>query len=231
MSKHLTRRAFLRSGAIVAAGATLAACAPQAAAPAPTVEAPKAEAPKAEAPAADAPKPTEAPAAAAPTGVPVSWWVGWANLTPAVESLQKTPEFKEALGGNTFEFKPGLNAEGWLTAVAGGTPPDGGSNMDYVQFMAKGSCVDIGDLMKASGKVNKEMFLPDPYNNGFWQGKQYGMPGLEAGPNYGLNYNADLVKAAGSGSGRTAADMGRPARLAQKADDQGCLRQRQTVRP
>jgi multiple sugar transport system substrate-binding protein len=127
----------------------------------------------------------------------VQWWVGWGNLTPAVESLQKTPEFKEALGGNTFEFKPAVNGEAMLTAIAGGTPPDGASNLDYVQFMAKGALVDVGDLIKASSKVKQDMFLPDPWNNGQWQGKQYGLPGLEAGPNYGLNYNVELVKAAG----------------------------------
>ncbi len=198
MSKTLTRRAFLRVGALTAAGATLAACGAPAATPAaeaPKAEAPKAEAPKAEPTKAPEPAPTEAPAA--PAGAPVSWWVGWGNLTPAVESLQKTPEFKEALGANTFDFKPAVNGEAMLTAIAGGTPPDGASNLDYVQFMAKGALVDVGDLIKASSKVNKDLFLPDPWNNGQWQGKQYGLPGLEAGPNYGLNYNAELVKAAG----------------------------------
>ncbi len=189
MSKMITRRKFLTTIGIGAGAATLAACAAPAAAPTAAPAAPKAAEPT------KAPEPTLAPAAAA--GAPVAWWVGWGNLTPAIDALQKTPEFKDALGANTFEFKPGVNAEGWLTAVAGGTPPAGGSNMDYVQFMAKGSLLDIGNLVKASSKVNKGMFLADPWNNGFWQGKQYGLPGLEAGPNYGLNYNSELVKAAG----------------------------------
>jgi multiple sugar transport system substrate-binding protein len=51
--------------------------------------------------------------------------------------------------------------------------------------------------VKASGKINQDQFLPDPWANGQWQGTQYGLPGLEGGPNYGLNYNAELVKAAG----------------------------------
>lgn len=200
MSKQISRRAFLRAGALAAAGATLAACGAAAPAAAPAAEAPKAEAPAADAPAAEAPKeeakPTEAPAPAA-AGAPVQWWVGWGNLTPAVESLQQTPEFKEALGGNTFEFKPSVNAEAMLTAIAGGTPPDGASNVDYVQFMAKGSCTDISSLVKASQKINQDQFLADPWANGQWKGVQYGLPGLEGGPNYGLNYNAELVKAAG----------------------------------
>ena len=204
MSKQISRRAFLRVGALAAAGATLAACAPKAAAPAApaAADAPKVEATKADA--APAVEPTKAPEVA-PTEAPapdtagalVQWWVGWGNLTPAVESLQKTPEFKEALGANTFEFKPSVNAEAMLTAIAGGTPPDGASNVDYVQFMAKGSVSDISDLVKASKKLNKDMFLPDPWANGQWKGAQYGLPGLEGGPNYGLNYNAELVKAAG----------------------------------
>ena len=182
----ISRRYFLRAAGLAAAGGALAACVPVAA-PAP------AAAPAAKEPAKEAP--TAAPAAAA--GGAVQWWVGWGNLTPAVESLQKTPEFKEALGGNTFEFKPSVNAEAFLTAFAGGTPPDGASNLDYVQFMAKGTLRDIGDWVASSSKLKKDMFLVDPWNNGFWQGKQYGLPGLEAGPNYGLNYNAELVKTAG----------------------------------
>ena len=191
----ISRRHFLRAAGLAAAGGALAACVPAAApaapAAAPAAKEPAKEAPKQEAAAA----PTAAPAAAAAGGA-VQYWVGWGNLTPAVDSLQKTPEFKEALGGNTFEFKPSVNAEAMLTAIAGGTPPDGASNLDYVQFMAKGSLRDISDWMATSGKLKKDMFLADPWNNSFWQGKQYGVPGLEAGPNYGLNYNAELVKAA-----------------------------------
>jgi multiple sugar transport system substrate-binding protein len=186
----VSRRRFLRAAGMTAAGAALAACAPppQAAAPA--------AAPAAAEPAKKEVAPTAAAAAPA-AGATVQWWVGWGNLTPAVESLQKTDEFKAALGGNTFEFKPSVNAEGMLTAIAGGTPPDGASNVDYVQFMAKGTCRDISDWVATSSIVKKELFLADPWANGQWQGKQYGLPGLEGGPNYGLNYNAELVKVAG----------------------------------
>lgn len=197
MSKQLSRRALLRAGLLTAAGATLAACAGAApAAPA----APAAEAPKAAAPAAAEPakavEPTTAPAAVA--GAPVSMWFGWGNIQPAMETIVKSPEFKAMLGSSTFEFKTSVNGEAWLTALAGGTPPDAGSGTDqYVQWMAKGSLNEISNMVKASSKVNKELFLPDPWTNGGWQGKQYGLPGMETGPNYGLNYNADLVKAAG----------------------------------
>ena len=57
----------------------------------------------------------------------INYWAGWggtyANQT--WDQLQKTQEFKDLLKGQKFEIKGGLSADVFLTAVAGGTPPDG----------------------------------------------------------------------------------------------------------
>jgi hypothetical protein len=121
---RFSRRDFLRVGSAAAAGTILAACGgttppaaqPTAAQPAPAGDQPTAAQPAAQAPAGD--------------GATIQWWVGWGNLKAAVDKIQATPQFKEMMGKNTLEYKDSVNREAFLTAIAGGTPPDGGSNMD-----------------------------------------------------------------------------------------------------
>ncbi len=91
MKKLLTRRQFLRSGALVAAGATIAACAPQAAPPA---EPSSAEPTPADAaPEAEAPQASE-PSAAAATQVRLSVWADvqdaavYDNMVKAFQATQ-----------------------------------------------------------------------------------------------------------------------------------------------
>ena len=194
----ISRRHFLRAAGLTVAGGALAACVPAAqpaaapAAPAPAKEAPKQDA----AAAAPTAAPTAAPAAAAAGGT-VVYWFGWAQLEPAIKTIMALPEFKEALGDNKFEYKAGVNNAAVLTAVAGGTPPDGASNIDYVNFMAKGQFQDLGPRIAGSAVIKKADFIDSSWKNGAWKGVQYGVPAIEHFLNYGLNYNADLVKEVG----------------------------------
>jgi len=114
-----------------------------------------------------------------------------------MKTISELPEFKAALGDNKFEWKSGVGTEPLLTAITGGTGPDGASNIDYVNFMAKGQFQDLGPRISGSAVIKKDEFVEASWKNGAWKGVQYGVPGVEHFLNYGLNYNSQLVKDAG----------------------------------
>jgi maltose-binding protein MalE len=187
MSKKLSRRHFLRMSALGAAGVTLAACA------APAAQAPAAPADAGAAPAETAP--TAAPAAEG-TSV-VQYWFGWGNVEPALKTFMGMQEFKDMLGGATLDYKTVEVGPALVTALAAGTPPDGAANIDYVQYMAKGQFMPVADFVKASTVIKQDDFVEAAWQNGFWKGVQYGVPGIEHFVVYGLNYNTDMVEKAG----------------------------------
>jgi multiple sugar transport system substrate-binding protein len=181
----LNRRDFLRGASALAVGSVLAACGPT---PAP----PATEAPKA------APAEATPTAAPAPAGVTVQYWFGWGG-TYAIQTwdaLKATDEFKQAIGNNTLETK-GSAGDAVTTAVAAGTPPDGASNIQYLDYMARDVLVPITDWVAASSLVKKESYLEGTWNDAFYKGVMYGVPGNEGFLRYGLNYNSKLVEAAG----------------------------------
>jgi maltose-binding protein MalE len=184
--KSLSRRDFLKMGSAAAAGTILTACG-AASAPAQQPAQPAADQPTAAAPAAQ-------PAAAGNT---VQWWVAWGNLTAAVDKLKETPEFKAAIGDNTLEFKPSVTRENILTAVAGGTPPDGGSNFDYANLFYRGALLPVDEMMSASTIIKKDDILPQLWESAIYDGKMIGVPSIESYLWWGLNYNSKAVKDAG----------------------------------
>jgi multiple sugar transport system substrate-binding protein len=177
-SMGISRRTFLRNTSLVAAGAVLAACAPS---PAPS------------APAAG----DSGAAAPAAAGGTIQYWVGWSNLTPAWEAMSTTEEFAEMTGGATVDFKPGTTAEALLTAVAAGDPPDGASNTQYLDYMARGVLLPVEDWIAASNIISEEDYLEGSWKDAFYQGTMYGVPANEGFVRYGLNYNAQMVEDAG----------------------------------
>jgi multiple sugar transport system substrate-binding protein len=176
----LNRRDFLKTASAVAAGGLLAACGVP-----PATEAPETEA-----------MPTAVPAAT--EGATVQYWFTWSE-TYAVQTwdaLKTTDEFKEALGNNKLETK-GSALDAITTAVAGGTPPDGASNVQYLDYMARGVLVPVTDWVAASKLIKKESYLEGTWNDAFYKGTMYGVPANEGFLRYGLNYNSRLVKEAG----------------------------------
>lgn len=185
--RTISRRDFLRTAAFATTGAILAACGGQA--PATQQPAPAGEAPNT-APAAEEPAP-------AATGQTVTWWYAWGNLTAAVDKMVETPEFKEMMGDNVLEYKGDVNSEAILTAIAGGTPPDGGSNFDYPNLWSRGAVLAIDDRVAASSIVKKDDMIPVLWDSVFYDGKMVGVPGIESFIWWGLDYNAKAVEDAG----------------------------------
>src|SRR3990172_4025527 len=125
-SHKINRRDFLKMGVMALGGASLAACAPA------TTQAPAEVAPTAE---------SKEPVAEAPSGEgkTITWWFAWGNLPAAVDKMMETQEFKTLIGANKFEYKGSVNTEAITTAIAAGTPPDGGSNFDYPNLFYRGA--------------------------------------------------------------------------------------------
>lgn len=189
MSNNMvSRRHFMKMTAFAGGALALAACTPAAA---PGGAAPAANSGAAEAPASDA---AAAPAEAAQS---VQYWYGWGNLDPAMAKIVELEEFKTHMGGAKVEYKGSVNNEAIQTAIAAGTPPDGGSNFDYPNFFARGAVIDVTDLVTTSSILKKEIMLPWTWDYAFFSGKMIGVPCLESYVQYGLNYNADAAEKAG----------------------------------
>jgi maltose-binding protein MalE len=176
----LSRRQFLKFSAMAGGVLALAACAP-AGAPAPTggEEAAGGEA----APAAEAGK--------------VVYWYAWGNLDPAMAQIVETEEFKTHMGGATVEYKGSTSTDALLTAIAGGAPPDGGSNYSYVELFNRGATIDVTDMVNASSLIDSEDILQGLWDSAFWQGKMMGVPGIEGYLWWGLNVNTDAAQKVG----------------------------------
>jgi multiple sugar transport system substrate-binding protein len=181
----MSRRAFLRGTVALAAAGALAACAPK-----------KTAEPAAAATATPRPAATPVPA---PEGTLVRFWTGWGGGTfaAAFQTITESEEFKAVLGNNTFEIKDSTGGEAMLTAIAGGDPPEAGSCINYLDFMARGACTPIEELVSASEVIKKEIFLEGHFDQCWYEGHMYGVPGIESFLRYGLNYNSKLVEEAG----------------------------------
>lgn len=176
----ISRRSFLKMGAMTAMGAALASCAPAAATTAPAEE---------------AAAPTTAPAAE--EGAKVAWWFAWSNLGAAVDKILASQEYKDAMGKDSVEYTPAVTAEQIQTAVAAGTPPDGGSNFDYPNFFYRGALSPVDDLVKASGIIKQEDILSGLWDSSFYDGKMIGVPGIEGFLWWGLNWNTKVAGESG----------------------------------
>ena len=195
--KKLNRRDFIKAASFVTAGGILAACAPQQAtqSASSTVEPtmPAAEEPTVE------PSPTPIVIPPSKEGKTVRYWTGWGGgpYTKAFQSIMALDSFKAVLGNNGFELKTGIPEEAMLTAVAGGDPPDVGTNINYLGFMARGALQPIDDLVAASTETKKENYIESNWNLGMYKGVLYGLPTQECFLRYGLLYNSQLVQEAG----------------------------------
>jgi maltose-binding protein MalE len=174
----ISRRQFLQWGAMTAGVVALAACGP-------------ASTPGA---APESGSESAAPAAAPNT---VQYWYSWGNLDPAIAKIIETEEFKTHMGGTTLEYKGSTGMEPVMTAIAAGTPPDGGSNLSYVNLFVRGATIDIKDMADASTVLKKDDILDGIWNSAFYKGAMIGVPGIECFNWWGLNVNTNAAESAG----------------------------------
>jgi multiple sugar transport system substrate-binding protein len=182
-----SRRQFLGLTIAVTAGSAIAACTPSTA---PPTAAPTAGATTKPAAQANQPQPA--------TGETVQYWVGWGGSYAGQcwDQLKKTDEFKQIIGPNQIEVK-GSAGDAIKTAVAGGTPPDGASNLQYLDYMARDVLQPLDDWLASSSIVKKDNYLRGTWESGGYKGKMYGVPANEGFLRYALLYNSKEVADAG----------------------------------
>ncbi len=127
----------------------------------------------------------------------ISFWYAWANLDPAMAQIVETEEWKAHSEGAKLEYRGAVEGEALLTAIAAGTPPDGGSNFDYPNLYARGAAINVQDMAETSEIINRENILDWVYQYAFFGGEMIGVPGIESYVQYGLNYNSKAVEEAG----------------------------------
>jgi len=181
--KKFTRREFLRTASIATAGGLLAACAPQTQTPETSGEV----------------EPDEVVPPVEGEGTLLRLWSSWGgeSFLNAWEEIQASEGWEEALGDNTFELRDSIEGEAMLTAIAGGDPPEGGCNIQYLDFMARGALVAIDSWVEGSDVIKQEDFISGNWDLCHYQGSMYGVPGIEGFVRFALNYNTKLVEEAG----------------------------------
>jgi len=177
MKSGLNRRDFLKFSAFAGSAALLAACTP--------------------APAGSAPAASGGAAAPAAEAKTLSYWWAWGNFEPAMKTIQEQQQFKDYLAGTTMEFKGNTNEQALLTAIAGGTPPDAGSNYSYPNLFTRGATIAVDAMVEASTIIKKEDMLDTLWRSAFIDGKMIGVPAIESYLWWGLNYNTDAATKAG----------------------------------
>jgi multiple sugar transport system substrate-binding protein len=176
--QKLSRRDFMRLGALTAAGAALAACAP-AAPPAPQPTAP--------------PQPTAIPPAPKPVTIVFTGWGGTEEdngVKNAVKYFQdQTPDIKV----NWIQI-PENYAEKILSMVAAGTPPDDAFcyNTIYQDYATKGLLMDVTANIKADPVIGAPDYFIEPQeqNRCVVNGKWYGIGSCWVAAH--MYYNADI---------------------------------------
>jgi hypothetical protein len=101
------------------------------------------------------------------------------------------------MGGDTMEFKGQTNEQALLTALAGGTPPEAGSNYPYVNLHTRGATIPVGDMVDASSIIKQDDILEPLWRSAFVDGQMIGVPAIESYLWWGLNYNANAAELAG----------------------------------
>lgn len=180
--QRLSRRDFLRGATFAAAAGFVTACAPAAGGPA----AGTASEGGAAAPSAD-------------EDITLQYWVNWGGSygIQTWDVLKESDKYAEMMGDVKIEVLPSAGDEKILTSVAAGTPPDGASNVQYLDFMARGVLVPIDDWIAQSSLIQEDKFLEGTWKDGGFEGVMYGVPANEGFLRYALNYNAEHVSEAG----------------------------------
>jgi len=211
--RTLNRRQFLRLGGLSVAAIGLAACSQQQAPPAAPPAATSAPAqPAAQAAATSAPskpaaetKPAESkPAQAAPASVAsgtVKFWHVWGgDRQPIIEKMnadfQSTaPSIKVE---HTVLSQQGLQ-EKYLTAIAGGDPPDVLmlNTRDLPNFAGRGALRGVDDLIARDKLDVAGTFYPGELGASKFRDKLYGLPLSAGGASYLVFWNKAHFKEAG----------------------------------
>jgi multiple sugar transport system substrate-binding protein len=215
MQKRINRRDFLRMAGGLAAGTALAACAPQTVIVEKEVQVERTVVVEKEVEKVvketviveGTPKVVEktvteivqevvtaTPVAAQP--ITLEWWVNWGGVWGAAcENIAQMYMYGNPdVTVNVLKSSAAL--EKLLTAVAGGTAPNTMTSIWTADLAMRGALLPMDDMMDATG-FDRENFYDAQWTRTSWDGKIYGVPGVESAFIVGLGWNKGLFEKAG----------------------------------
>jgi maltose-binding protein MalE len=189
----VSRREFLRLGAIALAGSMAAACAPkETAAPEPTA------APKEEPQATATPVPTPMPTPVPVEALDMDYWYIWggdggaAMEAVSAEFGKQNPEVTMhplTIGGEILDKS--------IASYAAGTPPDVVDLILCAPLAARDALVSVEEYLNASTVVKEDNYYDAQWDGTRWAGGRWGLPANEGLGWLGLFRNRGLVQKAG----------------------------------
>lgn len=190
METRLTRREVLRAATISVGGMLLAACQPQVVKETVVVPGTPQTVEKVV-------TPTPLPKSTGP--VTVSFWHVWGGVRlPDIERLTKDFQdlHPEITVDATLVSQDGLG-EKYLTAIAGGEPPDVIQiTGDFPAFAAKGVLLGLDNYIAQAQIKPKDIWYDFEFDSAAWEGKTYGLPLNAAGGSTILFWNKDHFRQA-----------------------------------
>jgi multiple sugar transport system substrate-binding protein len=180
-NSELSRRAFLRGSALLAAGAALVACTP------------------ATAPAGGESTSGAASSDAAAESTTITYWTFWADRWGEFQQ-QLVDEYntsQDQLQVEMLIVPWGDLATKLLTAVSAGNPPDFSiiNRSEVVEWAVRGGVMPLDDFIDASTVTKPDDWFPVAWTECTWEGKSYAQP-FESGT-YAAWYNHELFTDAG----------------------------------
>jgi len=194
--KRLSRREFLRLGALTTAGAALAACQPQVVRETVEVEVPVERTVEVE-----VEKTVVVEATPAPEEVVEITFMGWGGVEEdeGVRSAIRVFEGAEPNIKVTWLHTPENYGEKMLAMIAAGTPPDTAfvGSYDYRTYARDGLLLDITDMLKADPVVGAPGYFIEPQETErcTYEGRWYGIGSCWVAPH--IYYNADIFEEEG----------------------------------
>jgi ABC-type glycerol-3-phosphate transport system substrate-binding protein len=126
----------------------------------------------------------------------LEWWVNWGGIWgKACENIAQMYMFGRP-NVQVNVLKASASLEKLLTAVAGGTAPDVMTSIWTADLAMRGAVLPLEDMMDATG-FDRDNFYEAQWIRSSWDGKIYGVPGVESAFIVGLGWNKDLFAKAG----------------------------------
>jgi len=132
---------------------------------------------------------------------PVEFWHVWGgDREPLIN--QVIADFQAAVPGvavkGTLLSQEGMQ-EKYLTAIAGGSPPDviQLATRDLPNFASRGALRGVEDLLQRDALVPEEIFYPSEVQVSRYQGQMYGLPLTPGAANYLVFWNKAHFREAG----------------------------------
>jgi ABC-type glycerol-3-phosphate transport system substrate-binding protein len=126
----------------------------------------------------------------------LEWWVNWGGIWgKACENVAQMYMFGNP-NVTVNVLKGSASVEKLLTALTGGVAPDVMTSIWTATLAMRGALLPLEDLMDAVG-FDRDNFYDAQWTRGSWEGKVYGVPGIESAFIVGLGWNKNLFEKAG----------------------------------